>query len=52
MTEKLKYPSRILEAMHESARDLFAGGAIDAAQMEKFDQMCLRAPALPKKNLK
>jgi len=48
MTEKTQYASRILEAVHESASDLYAGGAIDSAQMKKFDELCLPVPAVPK----
>jgi putative transcriptional regulator len=48
MSEKVKYASRILEAVHEGAHDLFAGGAIDAAQMQQFDGLCLPVPQVPK----
>jgi putative transcriptional regulator len=48
MGENAKYASRILEAVHEGAHDLFAGGAIDAAQMKQFDELCLPVPAVPK----
>jgi hypothetical protein len=51
MSEKTRYASRILETVRESATDLFAGGAIDAVQMKKFDELCLPAATLPKKNL-
>jgi DNA-binding transcriptional regulator YiaG len=36
-----KYPSRILQAVHESVSELFAGGSIDAKTMKKFDELCL-----------
>jgi len=48
MSDKAKYASRILETVHESASDLFAGGAIDAAQMKRFDELCLPVPTVPK----
>jgi putative transcriptional regulator len=48
MSEKARYASRILEEVHESANDLFAGGAIDAKQMAQFDELCLPVPAVPK----
>jgi putative transcriptional regulator len=47
MTEKPKYASRMLEAVHEGALDLFAGGSIDAARMQQFDELCLPADDVP-----
>ena len=38
MSEKTVYASRILEAVHEGAKDLFAGGFIDAAEMKLYDE--------------
>jgi hypothetical protein len=44
MTETPRYANRMLEAVHEGAIDLFAGGSISAAEMRRFDDLCLRAP--------
>lgn len=40
-----KKTSRILEAMHETARDFHAAGVMDIATMRKFDVLCL--PEIP-----
>jgi putative transcriptional regulator len=40
MTSKPK-TSRILEAVHETARDLHAGGFIDKRRMREYDALCL-----------
>jgi putative transcriptional regulator len=47
MSEQAKYASRILEAVHEGARDLLTGGTIDKAQMARFDELCLPVPVVP-----
>jgi len=47
MSEKTVYASRILEAVHEGAKDLFAGGFIDAAEMKLYDEGCLPTPVVP-----
>jgi putative transcriptional regulator len=36
-----KYKSKIMEAIHQAARDLFDAGLIDARTMRKFDKSCL-----------
>ena len=41
MTSKAKAKSRILEAVHETARDLHRLGFIDKRKMRKFDVLCL-----------
>ena len=33
--------SRILAEVHETARDLFEGGAVDTLTMRRFDTLCL-----------
>jgi putative transcriptional regulator len=38
---KMKKKSVILEAVHETARDLFEAGAIDKKTMREFDELCL-----------
>jgi putative transcriptional regulator len=48
MSKKVEYATRILEAVHEGAGDLYAGGAIDAALMKRFDELCLPVPTVPK----
>lgn len=37
--------SRILEEMHETARDLYEAGSFSENQMQNFDVMCL--PKVP-----
>ncbi|MCF4115140.1 MULTISPECIES: hypothetical protein [Dethiosulfovibrio] len=37
--------SRILEEMHETARELYEAGSFSENQMQKFDVMCL--PKVP-----
>lgn len=38
--------SRILEEMHETARDLYEAGSFSENQMQRFDVMCLpKAPS-------
>ena len=37
-----KKQSKILEAVHESARGLQAAGAIDQMTMREFDRLCLQ----------
>ena len=41
MTTKTKAKSRILEAVHEGARDLHRLGFIDKRKMQKYDLLCL-----------
>ena len=44
MTAKAKYKSRIFEAMHEGARDLYRLGFIDKRKMQRYDLACLEQP--------
>ena len=41
MPTKTKATSRILEAMHETASDLYRLGFIDKRKMERMDFLCL-----------
>ena len=41
MKTKYKRNSRILEAVHEGAIDLYKGGLIDLRRMREYDAMCL-----------
>lgn len=41
MTRKAKPRSRILKAVHETARDLHRLGFIDRRKMREFDTLCL-----------
>jgi putative transcriptional regulator len=41
MTPKRKAESRILETVHEAARDLHAAGFIDKRRMREYDALCL-----------
>lgn len=41
MTAKTKATSRILDAVHETARDLHAAGFIDKRRMRQYDALCL-----------
>ena len=41
MTAKTKAPSRILESVHETARDLHAAAFIDKRRMREYDALCL-----------
>lgn len=41
MTKKAKPRSKILEAVHETARDLRAAGFIDIRRMREYDALCL-----------
>jgi putative transcriptional regulator len=41
MTAKAKAASKILDAVHETARDLRAAGFIDMRSMQKYDALCL-----------
>ena len=41
MTTKAKAASKILDAVHETARDLRAAGFIDMRSMQKYDALCL-----------
>ncbi len=41
MTAKTKTTSRILEAVHDTARDLRSAGFIDVRRMREYDALCL-----------
>lgn len=41
MIPKRKAKSRILETVHEAARDLHAAGFIDKRRMREYDALCL-----------
>ena len=41
MTAKTVVKSRILKAVHETARDLNAAGFIDIRRMREYDALCL-----------
>ncbi len=41
MTPKRRAKSRILEAVHETARDLHSAGFIDKRRMREYDFLCL-----------
>ena len=41
MTTKPKAASKILDAVHETARDLHAAGFIDMRSMQNYDALCL-----------
>ncbi len=41
MTTKTKVNSRIMDAVHETARDLHAAGFIDKRSMRRYDALCL-----------
>jgi putative transcriptional regulator len=41
MTNKAKGSSRILDAVHETARDLHGAGFIDKRRMREYDALCL-----------
>lgn len=41
MTTKRQAPSRLLVAVHETARDLHAAGFIDKRRMREYDALCL-----------
>ena len=41
MTPKRKAKSRILDAVHETARDLHSAGFIDMRGMHEYDALCL-----------
>jgi hypothetical protein len=43
----MKYQSKQLKAIHESAKDLFEIGAISAARMREYDVACLVPKAVP-----
>jgi putative transcriptional regulator len=42
MTRKRKASSRILEAVHDTARDLRTAGFIDMRRMHDYDALCLK----------
>ncbi|MCF4114685.1 MULTISPECIES: helix-turn-helix domain-containing protein [Dethiosulfovibrio] len=45
--------SRILEEMHETARDLYEAGSFSENQMQNFDVMCLpKVPNYSPENIK
>ena len=39
--KRIKTKSRLLAAVHESARDLHGGGFIDKRRMHEYDALCL-----------
>jgi len=41
MTSKTKATSRILDAVHETARDLHDAGFIDLRSLRRYDALCL-----------
>ena len=41
MTTKTKATNRLLESVHETARDLQAAGFIDKRRMREYDALCL-----------
>ncbi len=41
MTTKTKTASRILDVVHETARDLHTAGFIDMRRMREYDSLCL-----------
>jgi len=41
MATKTKAASRILEGVHETARDLHDAGFIDMRRMQRYDALCL-----------
>lgn len=41
MTTKTRAKSRILDAVHETARDLHSAGFIDKRRMREYDALCL-----------
>lgn len=41
MTAKARASSKILDAAHETARDLHAAGFIDMRSMQRYDALCL-----------
>ncbi len=44
MAKKLKYKSRISEAIHSSVSGMYRAGTIDKATMREFDESCLLVP--------
>jgi len=45
MNAKAVKRNKILNAVHEAARDLYSAGFIDARQMREYDALCM--PPLP-----
>ena len=41
MRKKLKVASRVLNAVHETARDLHTAGFIDKRRMRQYEALCL-----------
>jgi putative transcriptional regulator len=39
---KINYKSAIFESVHETAKGLYAGGAIDKVTMSQYDLLCLK----------
>lgn len=46
MTAKTKTTSRLLDAVHETARDLHIAGCIDKRRLREYDALCF-APVPP-----
>jgi putative transcriptional regulator len=49
---KFKRNSRILEAVHEGATDLYKEGFIDLRRMREYDAMCLEIPSYSGKKIR
>lgn len=53
MTSKRKASSKILAAVHDTARDLHAAGFIDKRRMQDYDALCLEPiPAYSKTRIR
>jgi len=53
MTRKRKASSRILAAVHDTARDLRSAGFIDKRRMQDYDALCLEPiPAYSKSRIR
>ncbi len=44
MPTKPKTASRILDAVHETARDLHSAGFVSERRMQEYDALCLELP--------
>jgi hypothetical protein len=47
MSTKSKETSRILDAVHETARDLHATGFVSKRRMKEYDALCLVREQVP-----
>jgi putative transcriptional regulator len=53
MTSRTKASGKILDAVHETARDLHAAGFIDMRRMRSYDALCLEpVPAYSSSNIR